>query len=1109
MSGERARWSPRRIPPRALPVGMVAIAGVLYAIGSLLGWGGTAFISWAEAAAALIAAGALLAASRRPAAEAAAPGTVPAPPGDAVDPDGMPDEAPAPSVWRASWRWLGIAAASWCVAAFGSALSSTVSSRSALSLSVTDLFYLGAVGALVTGLIVPIRLPRDAYTWVRYAADTYVCAGALFVLGWVAQFSGLYHRSGETPPEFLLELLYPLIDIVVVCGALPFVLSSSRGHRRTAWTAYGALVAFAVADIVTTVVRLRGGAPADDPADILRLGGLLLLILIPLTTAAPAAPPQAGDPLADDPEDDPEVARPPSGTLPGGTAGVPAVVPSDVPDDGRLIGPGIATAAAAAAAALFVAGHSLTGSNGLEPVVPMVAGTATLVVLGRLAGLLRENQRLRRAVGAGEDHFRALSESINDAVLICDLKGIVQYVSAGALRTYHYTPRELLGRSLHEIIHPEDLPRVRAGFLEFVKGEDGEDGEDGGAGWEAVGDPDDEARAAGGGGAPADDSEEPADDAVPAADAVDAVVRDAGNGTLRLACRVRAADGTWLPTESTITRYSGTGQAPGRLLITTRDLSEQAALRRQVTHLTFHDGLTGLPNRAYFEERTREVLSRQRSGGRVAVLFVDLDGFTAVNDSAGHAAGDQVLAQAARRLRGTVQAEDTVCRWGGDEFAVLVRLPAGIRSEARNAGLALTGGAGGASPQNDAEGAGGGPGAAETRAAVELAERMLRVLTLEPYKVGGKGIALTASIGIAFAGDEEEPGGPGAGASGRPGGRPGPRASAAAGRRLRRSAADLIRNGDLAMARAKELGGGRVEVFAPHMHSDVVRRLELGGDLRRAMAEEQFAVEFQPVVELATSRVTGVEALLRWWRGSESVPPERFIGPAEESGLMVPLGDWVLREACREVAGWRGEAWDIGLSVNFTARQIAAPRFVESVAAALAETGLPPSALTLEVREEVLVEDAGQSVARLSELRDLGVRLAIDDFGTGYASLAYLGQLPVDIIKIDPSFVAGLGSDETLTLLTRTIVRLGSDLGLTVVAEGIERPEQLELLREMECPRGQGYLVARPMGAGRVASLVRTNLESHAGSRDLPPGAIALPLGEPPMEPPMPSRMVR
>jgi EAL domain-containing protein (putative c-di-GMP-specific phosphodiesterase class I) len=247
-------------------------------------------------------------------------------------------------------------------------------------------------------------------------------------------------------------------------------------------------------------------------------------------------------------------------------------------------------------------------------------------------------------------------------------------------------------------------------------------------------------------------------------------------------------------------------------------------------------------------------------------------------------------------------------------------------------------------------------------------------------------------------------------------------------------------------------------------------------------------VEFQPVVELATSRVIGVEALVRWWRGGVSVPPEEFIGPAEESGLMIPLGNWVLREACRVVARWREESWEIGLSVNFTARQIAAPRFMESVAAALEETGLPPQALTLEVTEEVLVEDAGHNVERLSALRELGVRLAIDDFGTGYASLAYLGQLPVDIIKIDPSFVAGLGRDETLTLLTRTIVRLGRDLGLTVVAEGIERPEQLELLREMGCPRGQGFLVARPMAAGRVEALVRTSLN---GGADIPLSGVA------------------
>ncbi|WP_460367085.1 putative bifunctional diguanylate cyclase/phosphodiesterase, partial [Actinocorallia lasiicapitis] len=619
---------------------------------------------------------------------------------------------------------------------------------------------------------------------------------------------------------------------------------------------------------------------------------------------------------------------------------------------GKLVGPGIAPALLAGASAVFVAGHSLTGGERIQPVVLVVVGSALLVLIARLTDLLRENDRLRLEVRAGEDHFRTLAESIDDLVMICDHTGAVAYVSGGA----HWTDvvDDMLGRPLQEFLHPEDLPLVDGALTEF---------------------------------------------------------RDGLDETVRISCRLRTTDGTWLPTDSTFSRY-----APSRLLITTRDLSEEAALKRQVTHLTFHDGLTGLPNRAYFEERTRQVLARRDPV--CAVVFVDLDGFTAVNDSAGHAAGDQVLAQAARRLRAAVHSGDTVARWGGDEFSVLVET------------------------------------AADAQTVVDLGERILRSLSEETYRVGERGIVLSASVGIAFA-DQE----------------------------LIESvdvhdadSASLIRNGDLAMARAKELGGGRVEVFVTHMHADVVRRLELGSDLSRAMTEGEFAVDFQPVTELADGRVTGVEALLRWRRDGVQVPPEEFIGAAEESGLMIPLGSWILREACRHVAEWRLGGWNIGLSVNFTARQIAAPRFTETVASILAETGLPPSSLTLEVKEEVLVEHLQgdeQNLIRLSTLRDLGVRLAIDDFGTGYASLAYLGQLPVDIIKIDPSFVSGLGHDETRTLLTRTIVRLGADLGLTVVAEGIEREEQLTLLREMGCPRGQGYLVARPMPPDRITAEIK------------------------------------
>jgi len=231
-------------------------------------------------------------------------------------------------------------------------------------------------------------------------------------------------------------------------------------------------------------------------------------------------------------------------------------------------------------------------------------------------------------------------------------------------------------------------------------------------------------------------------------------------------------------------------------------------------------------------------------------------------------------------------------------------------------------------------------------------------------------------------------------------------------------------------------------------------------------------------VELATSRVTGAEALVRWWRGDQLVQPQEFLGAAEESGLIVPLGEWVLREACTQGAAWRhvssGSSQDIGVSVNVSARQITAPAFTAQVAAILAETGLPPGALTIEVNERVLVEEDGLIVERLAELHRLGVRMAIDDFGTGYASLAYLRRLPLDIIKIDPSFVAGLGQDDTLTLLTKTVVQVGRDLGLRVIAEGIEQPRQLTALREMGCCYGQGFLVARPMDASGVEALIKT-----------------------------------
>ena len=625
--------------------------------------------------------------------------------------------------------------------------------------------------------------------------------------------------------------------------------------------------------------------------------------------------------------------------------------------------PAVAAAAAATGlAALLVCVWALASGHG-APALVLVASAAVLALAARVIGVVIGSRRGSRTPLESGRRFRELAHLTSDAVLVCDRDGVVRYASP-AVAEYGYPADSLLGTRLDELVHPEDRPRCRRAV--------------------AV-----------------------------------ALARTAGPPG-RFPCRVRAADGTWRHVESTVSPYRNPG-GDDQLLITARDVSGQVALRRQVTHLTFHDGLTGLPNRAYLEERAAAVLSMPPPaapdaacrGGQAGVIFLDLDGFTAVNDSVGHRGGDLLIAQAARRLRAAVPPHETVVRWGGDEFAILVE------------------------------------GAAGAQEIVDLAERLARAVAAEPFGVAGRDLSLTASVGVAFGGSDA----PGV----------------------------VLRNADVAMARAKESGGGRVEVFAAQMHEDVVHRLELTSDLQRAINDGQLVVEYQPVVQLASSRVSGAEALVRWWRGGVAVPPGEFLGVAEESGLIVPLGDWVLRQACAQAARWSRAAPGIGVSVNFSPRQVSADSFPGSVLAALSDAGLPPAALTIEVTERVLVEAPGPVVEHLAELRRAGVRLAIDDFGTGYASLAYLRQLPVDIIKIDPSFVASLGEDDTLTLLTRTIIQLGHDLGVSVVAEGIESSRQLGMLRDMGCALGQGYLVAAPMAAADVESLITLKSAQRRG----------------------------
>jgi diguanylate cyclase (GGDEF)-like protein len=650
----------------------------------------------------------------------------------------------------------------------------------------------------------------------------------------------------------------------------------------------------------------------------------------------------------------------------------------------------IAALTAAVATAVIIAnGLASAPASGVALVV--AGGAGVLVLAMRVFMLVNQNGILLASWRESSRSLRELASRTSDVVLVCDLDGVISYASP-AVGEYGYAPGDLSGRRLLDFVHPEDRDAVLTACRLALGGSAAAD--------RAAAD-----TAAAGDGAAGDGA---ADRATPA---------DAAGSAGRFPARVRAADGTWRHVESTVLRYQEPG-APRQVLVTARDVSDQVALRQQVAHLTFHDGLTGLPNRAYVEERTRDVL-RDAPASRVGVIFLDLDRFTAVNDSVGHGAGDLVLAQAARRLRAIVPVHDTVARWGSDEFAVLI------------------------------ENAGTGPEVSE------IAERLAAAVAAEPFRVAGQQIALTASVGVALAGREP----------GLPDNPDDPTGL-------------VLRNADVAMSRAKEAGGDRVEVYAAHMHADVVRRLEIVTDLQRAISNGELTVQYQPIVELATSHVIGAEALVRWWRGGEVVTPGEFLGAAEESGLIVPLGEWVLRQACAQGAAWQGASWDIGISVNLSARQITAPGFATRVAAALAETGLAPGALTVEVNERILVEEDGLVIDRLADLRRTGVRLAIDNFGTGYASLLYLRQSPVDIIKIDPSFVAGLGHDDTLTLLTRTVVQVGRELGLRVVAEGIEQPRQLTALREMGCHYGQGFLVGRPMAASALEALIRTSGEA-------------------------------
>lgn len=436
-------------------------------------------------------------------------------------------------------------------------------------------------------------------------------------------------------------------------------------------------------------------------------------------------------------------------------------------------------------------------------------------------------------------------------------------------------------------------------------------------------------------------------------------------------------------------------------LVLARDITEQRALEEQLEHQAFHDSLTGLPNRALFMDRLEHALARaERREDSVAVLFLDLDNFKVINDSLGHEAGDQLLMEVSERLLYCLRPEDTVARLGGDEFTILVE------------------------------------DISEARGAIQIADRITEVLQL-PFKIKDREVFVTTSLGIAIS---------------------------ASGENL---ADDLLRDADTAMYQAKNKGKARYKVFDAAMNARAIQRLELENDLRRALSRKEFRVYYQPKVELASGRITAFEALVRWEHPERGlVLPNEFIPLAEETGLIIPLGRWVLEESCRQARKWQEqypEYRSLIMCVNISERQLQHHKLSQEVAQILNETGLDPASLDLEITENVLMGDVHANIPVFQELKSLGVKLAIDDFGTGYSSLAHLKRFPVDYLKIDRSFVSGLGKDPKDAAIVTAIVTLAHTLGLGVVAEGIETAEQLKFLREIRCDLGQGYYFATPL----------------------------------------------
>ncbi|MGW3559533.1 putative bifunctional diguanylate cyclase/phosphodiesterase [Streptomyces sp. NPDC000963] len=618
--------------------------------------------------------------------------------------------------------------------------------------------------------------------------------------------------------------------------------------------------------------------------------------------------------------------------------------------------------------------YNVVEGRRVDRVVVLTGCAVVLALVVRQGIMLLDNIALTHELAHKENHFRSLVQGSSDVIMIAAPNGRLHYVSPAASGVYGRDADDLVGTELAALIHPDDLGAVVHEVRRFLA---------------------------------ASPAEEP---------------------TTRIECRFRSGrGGEWLHVESTVNRHQG------GLLFNSRDVTERVRLQAQLQHNAEHDPLTDLPNRALFTRRVRQALGgRRASDPGTAVLFIDLDGFKAVNDRLGHQAGDDLLVQAARRLHDSVRSGDTAARLGGDEFAALIL------------------------------GDGGRDRTARRNQVQEIADR-LRLTLSRPYRLdGGQEVRVAASIGVAFA----EPG---------------------------IDAGDLLRNADLAMYRAKAAGKDRVELYAPQMQAEVVRRTELAARLRTALHDGEFALLHQPVVDLATGRIAAVSAQARW-RSAQGIlfTPAEYLRVTDDGERTAELGRWLLEEAVEQAAERAGIGHRTPVSIRLSARRLLDRSLpLGSVESLLTRHGLPSGSLIVELADSDPRIPLDELEQRLAALRRLGVRIALDGFGSGHVAVNALRRLPVDMLKLDRGLVEGVVESARLRKITRGVLRLAGDLGLRTVADGVDVPEQVVALRAMGCTHAQGMAFSGPLDEYRLRrALVRDEYPL--------PGAVPVPVGNRP-----------